>query len=583
MRKTKIVCTLGPATDKPEIVRALVDRGMDVARLNFSHGTHKEHAARMQMVREAARDAGRYVAIMLDTKGPEIRTGKLKNGKALLRNGQQFILTTRKVEGDETQVQVSFAGLHQEVQTGNRVLISDGYIQLEVEDVQDKDIICRVIFGGVLGEKKGINIPGVRTKLPFMSKKDRDDINFGLDNEIDFIAASFVTVSDDVHDIRRLVEERGRTVDIIAKIESQEGVANLDDIIKVADGIMVARGDLGVEIPTEEVPLVQKVVIEKCNTAGKPVIIATQMLESMIYNPRPTRAEASDVANAIFDGADAIMLSGETAAGAFPQEAVETMARIACRTEQVLHYEEILKRKRFLGNISVTDAISYATCATAEDLGASAIISATQSGSTARMVSKYRPRSPIIATTPREAVARRLNLVWGVRPLLVEKSHGTDHMIDESVRATLEAGYIKEGDLVVITAGVPTGVPGTTNLLKVHVVAEVLINGTGIGMGAATGEVRLIRDPEEEGGRFNPGDILVAAATDRDFMGLFEQAGAVITEEGGLTSHAAIVGLNLGIPVVVGATDAMRKLVEGSVVTVDTARGQIYRGATKVL
>lgn len=583
MRKTKIICTLGPATDNPEMIMALIKAGMNVARLNFSHGTHAEHGARIDMVREAARELGAYIAVMLDTRGPEIRTGTLKNGKVNLVNGQKFILTSRPVEGDEHAVQISYAGLPAEVKPGTRIMIADGFIQLQVEAVEGPDIICRVLYGGELGERKGVNVPGVRCELPFLDQKDIDDINFGLDKGIDFIAASFVRTPEDVLAIRRLVEERGENTEIIAKIESQEGIQNLDDIIKVADGIMVARGDLGVEIPTEEVPLVQKAIIEKCNRAGKAVIIATQMLESMCSVPRPTRAEASDVANAIFDGADALMLSGETAAGKFPREAVETMARIASRTEEVLPYEEILKRKRFQGNISVTDAISYATCATAADLDASAIITATQSGSTARMVSKYRPHSRIIAATPDEKVARRLNLIWGVTPLLVNKMSGTDEMINESVNAALKAGLIEEGALVVITAGVPSGVPGTTNLLKVHVVAEVLVKGTGLGKRSATGVVRKVVDPVKARETFQPGDILVTRSTDRDYVPLFEIAGAVVAEEGGLTSHAAIVGLNLDVPVVVGAQGAMDILEEGSLVTVDTVRGQVYRGVTKVL
>lgn len=582
MRKTKIICTLGPATDNPEVIKGLIERGMDVARLNFSHGSHGEHLSRILMVRDIACQLGRHVAIMQDTRGPEIRTGKLKGGKIQLLNGQRFTLTTRAITGDENQVQVSFDGLPEEVKAGDRILLSDGFIQLVVEEVEEQDVVCRVVYGGELGERKGINIPGVRTRMPFMDDKDVADISFGLDHGIDIIAASFVTAPEDVLQIRRLVEEHDAVVDIIAKIESRDGVNRLDEIIKVADGVMVARGDLGVDIPTEEVPLVQKAIIVKCNEAGKAVIIATQMLESMISNPRPTRAEASDVANAIFDGADAIMLSGETAAGRYPLDAVETMARIACRTEEVLPYSEMLSRRSSQGNKSVTDAISYATCATAENLGVSAIITATQSGSTARMVSKHKPRSLIVAATPDEGVARRLNLVWGVIPLVVKRSQGTDQMIEESVSATLGAGLVREGEMVVITAGVPSGVPGTTNLLKVHIVAEVLLKGTGIGEGSASGVVRLVDRPTEALD-FEAGDILVTRATSREFMPFFEKAGAVLVEEGGLTSHAAIVGLNLGVPVVVGVEGVMERLEEGTLVTVDTARGQIYKGQTKVL
>jgi len=555
---------------------------MDVVRLNFSHGSHEGHLARMDMVRKAAGELGRHIPIMLDTRGPDIRTGQLGKGTVQLVNGQPFVLTTRPVPGDEKEVQVSYAGFPKEVKPGDRVLLSDGFIQLVVEKVVNTDVICKVVYGGELGERKGITIPGVRTALPFLSEQDVADLNFGLENGIDIIAASFVNCQEDVLQIRRIVEEHNAVVYIIAKIENQAGVTNLDDIIRVADGIMVARGDLGVEIPTEEVPLVQKTIIDKCNRVGKPVIIATQMLESMIHSPRPTRAEASDVANAIFDGADAIMLSGETAAGRYPLVVVETMARIAGRTEEVLPYPELLARRAFQGNLSVTDAISYSTCAAAEDLGISTIITSTQSGSTARMVSKYRPRADIVAATPIEQVARQLNLVWGVAPLVVKETTGTDQMIEESVNSALEAGMVKEGEMVVITAGVPAGVAGTTNLLKVHVVAEVLLQGIGIGQGAVYGKVRLVRDPLKITD-FEPGDILAASETNLDYMPLFQIAGAVLVEEGGLTSHSAIVGLNLNIPVVVGVEGVMEKLEEGSIVTVDTARGQIYKGVTRVL
>ena len=582
MRKTKIICTLGPSTDNPEVIRGLIERGMDVARLNFSHGSRDEHLSRIHMVREVARQLGRPVAVMLDTRGPEIRTGRLKSGRVKLVNGQRFILTTRDIIGDENQVKVSFDGLPEEVKPGDRILLSDGFIQLVVEEVVEKqDVVCQVVYGGELGERKGVNIPGVRTKMPYMNDQDRADISFGLEHGVDIIAASFVTTPEDILQIRQIVEERNSVVDIIAKIESQDGVNRLDDIIKVADGVMVARGDLGVDIPTEEVPLVQKAIIKRCNEVGRVVIIATQMLESMINNPRPTRAEASDVANAIFDGADAIMLSGETAAGRYPQDAVGTMARIACRTEEVLPYTEILLNRGGQGNRTVTDAISYATCTTAESLGISTIITATQSGSTARMVSKHRPRSHIIAATPDEGVARRLNLVWGVTPLLVKRRQGTDQMIEEAVTATINAGLIREGEMVVITAGVPTGVPGTTNLLKVHIIAEVLLTGTGIGEGSASGVVRLVERPLERM-IFNEGDILVTRSTNADFIPLIQKAGAVLVEEGGLTSHAAIVGLNLGVPVVVGVEGAMERLKNETLVTVDTARGQVYKGLTKV-
>ena len=583
MRRTKIVSTIGPATDAPEVLNLLVKKGINVARLNFSHGTHEEHGRRIKAVKEAALALGRHVGIMLDTKGPEIRTGILKEDKVNLVEGQMVTLTTEEIEGDANRLSVSYPGLPQDLGSRSTILLSDGLIALKVESIEGTEIHCRVKNGGELGNKKGVNVPGRAINLPSLTEKDVDDIVFGLEQGIDFIAASFVRRASDVLAIRRILEEKGSRVQIIAKIESHQGVDNIDEILKVTDGVMVARGDLGVEIPTEEVPLVQKMIIEKCNRAGKPVITATQMLDSMIRNPRPTRAEASDVANAIFDGTDAIMLSGETAAGKYPIESVETMAIIARRAEEALRYEEILSRKAFTPQRTVTNAISYATCATAQDLGASAILTSTKSGHTARMVSKYRPKAPIIAFTPLAATARILSLVWGVEPLLTDETRGTDEMIDAAVKEALTHKYIKQGDLVVITAGVPVGLPGTTNLLKVHIVGDVLVKGQGIGNKAASGIVNVVHSAKEALAKVQPGDIMVTVATDRDFVPAMEKAAAIITEEGGLTSHAAIIGLNLGIPVIVGVDGATGKLDEGSTVTVDSARGLIYRGITTVL
>ncbi len=581
LRKTKIVCTLGPASDDLVTVKALIERGMNVARLNFSHGSHEEHRRRIELVRAASAELGCEVGVMLDTRGPEIRTGSLKNGAVELRAGDAFTLTSRSVEGNEQEVQVSYAELPHYVEPGERIMIADGLLSLLVTRTTDTDIICEVVTGGMLGERKGINVPGVKTNLPFLNSKDVDDISFGIHNGIDFVAASFVRTAEDVLEIRKIIEEKGASVDIIAKIESQEAVNNLDEIIRAADGVMVARGDLGVEIPTEEVPLVQKSIIQKCRLRGKPVIIATQMLESMVSNSRPTRAEASDIANAIFDGTDAVMLSGETAAGTYPLEAVETMGRIAQRAEEALPYEKVLSDKVHVGNLTVTDAISHATCSAALDLGASALITATKSGHTARMVAKYRPRAPIIAATPLLEVVRKLTLVWGVQAIMVNETSSLDEMLEEAVKGALARQAIVSGDLVVVTAGTP-GVPGTTNLLRVLVVGDVVARGTGIGHRPVTGRARIVLRPEQVQD-FSPGDILITIQTDRDFVGLFKQAGAVVTEQGGLTSNAAIVGISLNIPVVVGVPDATRVIREGELITVDTARGQIYRGEIKVL
>lgn len=583
MRRTKIVCTVGPASETVDVLKEMMIRGMNVARLNFSHGTHEEHARRLQGIRQAAADVGKVVGILLDTKGPEIRTGIVKGDKIELVTGAVVTLTTETIEGDARRFSVSYSKLPQDVGPGDKILMADGLVELQVTSAEGTEIQCKIVNGGKIGSQKNVNVPGVAVNLPAITDKDVADLKFAAENGFDFIAASFVRRAADVLDIKRVLEEVGADILVIAKIENRQGVENIDEILKVADGIMVARGDLGVEIPTEEVPLIQKMIIEKCNRAGKPVITATQMLESMINNPRPTRAEASDIANAIFDGTDAIMLSGETAAGSFPMEAVAMMARIAERTERALKFEDILRRQSMAQMRTVTDAISHATCTTALDLGAAAVITSTKSGHTARMVSKYRPRAPIIAVTPKMDVVRKLTVLWGVQPLLVADTSGTDEMIATAIQTALAADLIKCGDLVVITAGVPVGVPGTTNLLKVHIVGDVVARGAGIGARAVTGPVRVAKTAKEAVEMMQPGDILVSPATDRDFVPAMEKASAVITEAGGLTSHAAIVGLNLGIPVVVGVDGATSILEPGVVVTVDGMRGLIYRGATRVL
>lgn len=582
MRKTKIICTIGPASEEVAMLTRLIQNGMNVARINFSHGRHEEHQKRIENIREAASITGSPTAIMLDTKGPEIRTGTLAQGKIKLEGGQEFILTNREVPGDEKAVQISYPALPQEVKPGDSILLADGLINLQVKECSETDILCQVINGGELGERKGVNVPGVRIQLPFLSEKDRLDINFGIEQGVDIIAASFVRKAEDILEIRRILEENNADPSIIAKIESQEGVDNLEGIIKVVDGVMVARGDLGVEIPAEEVPLVQKLIIEKCAHTGKVVIIATQMLDSMIVNPRPTRAEVSDVANAIFEGADAIMLSGETAAGKYPAEVVETMARIAQRTEDALPYQELLRRKRLQGSLTVTDAISYATCATAMNLGASAILTATRSGYTARMVAKYRPKSKIVAATPDEAVLKQMALVWGVYPVLIRDIEGTDALLDESINAALEKGCINKGELIVLTAGVPTGLSGETNLLKVHIVGDILVQGMGIGSTAPSGRAKIVLSRADLD-KIEEGDIVVTTNADSYMAPLLGRIRALVAEEGGLTSNAAIMGLNANIPVIVGAQDASTIIKDGMLVTIDTPRGKVYKGLTKVL
>ncbi|MFY9273042.1 MAG: pyruvate kinase [Thermacetogeniaceae bacterium] len=583
MRKTKIVCTIGPASDSLEMMKKMIEAGMDVARLNFSHGTHEEHEARIIRLRQAMEETGKSIALMLDTKGPEIRTGYVKGDQVTLKEGSQVVITTEDILGDEKRFSITNRTLPQIVAAGNTIMIADGMLQLEVISTTDTEILCKVITGGELGNQKNVNVPGVSLDLPSLTEKDIDDINFGIEQGVDFIAASFVRRSSDVLAIRRLLESRDADIHIISKIENEEGVKNIDDIIKVSNGIMVARGDMGVVIPAQDVPLIQKTIIKKCNRVGKPVITATQMLDSMIRNPRPTRAEASDVANAILDGTDAVMLSGETAAGKYPLEAVRMMSRIAERTEESLDYENILLQRTAERPNTTTDAISHASCSIAQDLGAVAIITSTKSGFTARSVSKYRPRAPVIAVCPDERVRRKLCLVWGVQPLPTEDINNTDEMIKKAVDTSLNEGLIKCGDLIVITAGVPAGVPGTTNLIKVHIVGEVLARGQGIGNRAVIGKVRICTTPDEAVEKVKVGDILVAVSTDRDYVPALQKAGAVITEEGGLTSHAAIVALNLGIPAIVGVDGATKILRDDGTITVDSMRGLIYRGAASVI
>ncbi|OUM96133.1 MAG: pyruvate kinase [Thermobacillus sp. ZCTH02-B1] len=584
MRKTKIVCTIGPASESLEMTRQLIEAGMNVARLNFSHGDYEEHGNRIRNIRQASRELGKTVAILLDTKGPEIRLGKLAEEPIELVAGEFVTLTTEDILGDRHRIPVTYRGLPRDVKPGDTILLDDGLIGLKVVEVRDTEIRCEIQNSGPIKSKKGVNVPGVAISLPGITEKDANDILFGIEQGIDFIAASFVRRASDVLEIRELLERHNAShIQIIAKIENRQGVDNLDEILEVADGLMVARGDLGVEIPVEEVPLVQKMMIEKCNRAGKPVITATQMLDSMQRNPRPTRAEASDVANAIFDGTDAIMLSGETAAGKYPVESVRTMARIAERAEAALEYREIFLRRASGQQTTVTEAISQAVANSALDLDADAIITSTESGYTARMVSKYRPKAPIIAVTPSEHVMRTLQLVWGVIPVLGRPAKTTDEMFEIAVNGAVRSGFVKLGDTVVITAGVPVGRSGSTNLIKIHTVGDLVAKGQGIGSQSATGKVVIAHSAEEAIAKAQKGMILVTPSTNRDYMQAIEKAAALITEQGGITSHAAVVGLNLGIPVVLGVADATKKMTDGMEVTVYAEIGVIYTGQARVL
>ncbi|GIP20934.1 MULTISPECIES: pyruvate kinase [Paenibacillus] len=468
MRKTKIVCTIGPSSESLENIKKLILAGMNVARLNFSHGDFEEHGGRIKNIRQASQELGKSVAILLDTKGPEIRTGKLEVEPIELVQDEFITLTTQEILGDKNRISVTYQDLPSDVEVGSTILIDDGLIGLTVVDIQGTEIKCRIVNGGTIKSKKGVNVPGVHISLPGITEKDANDIIFGIEQGIDFIAASFVRKASDVLEIRELLEKHNATyIQIISKIENQQGVDNLDEILEVSDGLMVARGDLGVEIPAEDVPLVQKMMIEKCNRVGKPVITATQMLDSMQRNPRPTRAEASDVANAIFDGTDAIMLSGETAAGKYPVESVLTMSRIAEKAESALKYREIFEKQSHAQQTTVTEAISQAVANSALDLNAKAIITSTETGYTARMVSKYRPKSPIIAVTTVDQTLRRLALAWGVTPVKGNVASSTDELFECAMKGGVDSGLVKDGDLVVITAGVPLGRSGSTNLVKI--------------------------------------------------------------------------------------------------------------------
>lgn len=583
MRKTKIICTLGPAVDNEDILRKLMLRGMDVARINFSHGTLEEHQVRVDRFKRIKDELRLPVPLLLDTKGPEIRTGKFASGEVTLKEGDSFVLVNEDIVGDETKSTITYKELYRDVKKGGRILINDGLVELEVTAVKGRDIWCTVLNGGVIGNNKGINVPNAEIHLPSITQKDIDDIIFGIGNEFDFIAASFVRKAADVIEIKKVLEKHGgQGIKVIAKIENREGIQNFDEIMKVADGIMVARGDLGVEIPVEEVPVVQKQLIETCYRNGKPVITATQMLDSMIRNPRPTRAEASDVANAIYDGTSVIMLSGETAAGKYPVETLEMMCKIAEKAESARDYWKRFSTMQYDTLASVTNAISHATCTTALDLQASAIITVTQSGHTARMISRFRPACPIIATTTDPRVHRQLMLSWGVIPFLVKEAFSTDEMFEVGVEKALESGLVKNGELVVITAGVPVGISGTTNILKVHIVGKVLVQGTGVGSGSVTGELCVARTAKEADENFDDCSILVVPYTNNDFLPVMKRASAVIVEEGGIGSHAAIVGLALEIPVIVGAANATQILKTGSVVTIDADRGLVYYGAAKI-
>ena len=578
MRKTKIVRTLGPATNNEEKIRQLMLNGMDVARMNFSHGDHASHLATLNIIKKVREELNLPVAALLDTKGPEIRVCKFKNDRIELHTGDTFTLTTRDIEGTQDIVSITYKNLINDVQVGGRILIDDGLIELSVIKKTDTDIICRALNNGAVSNNKGVNVPDCHLTMPYISQKDYDDIVFAVENDYDFIAASFVRNAQDVLDIRKILEDHnGTDIKIISKIENMQGVQNIDEIIRVSDGIMVARGDMGVEIPFEDVPVLQKMIIKKVYEAGKVVITATQMLDSMMKNPRPTRAEATDVANAIYDGTSAIMLSGETAAGLYPIEAVQTMVKIAESTEASINYRKRFKERTTLVNPDITNAISHACCTTAMDLNASAIISVTKSGFTARMVSKYRPECAVVACVMNKKAYRQLNLSWGVTPIMMcQLEENTDQLFDLAVDTAEKTGIVQQGEVVVITAGVPLGVSGTTNLIKVHVVGHVLMKGKSINDKVVSGNLCVCKTASELLHIYKPGDIIVIEETNNEMMPQLRTASALIVEKGGLSSHAAVVGMSLDIPVLLEAKNATEILKQGAFVTVDSKKGIVY-------
>ena len=576
MRKTKIVCTLGPSTDREGVLREMIQAGMNVARFNFSHGTHAEHKARLDALKALREELDAPVAAMLDTKGPEVRLKDFAGGRVHLTAGQEFTLTTVQVEGDAHRCSITYGELPGDVKAGDTILLDDGLVRLTVLETSETEIRCRVENDGDMKNHKGVNVPGVRLNMPYMSQQDRDDLLFGAEQGFDYVAASFVRSAADVRELRHVLDQAGSRMRIIAKIENQEGVSNLPEILDAADGIMVARGDMGVEIDFAEIPLIQKNMIARCVACGKLVITATQMLDSMMENPRPTRAEITDVANAIYDGTSAIMLSGETAAGRYPVESVKTMDAIARRTESdINHVKRMAQMAGGRNRLSVAAATAHAACTTAQEIGADAILTVSQRGTTARLVSRFHPGTPIIACLLDQQVRRQMALYWGVEPIMMPYASSTDELVDFAVQAAAQAGVVHEGDLVVVTAGVPVGVPGTTNMIRIQQVGGALVNAVGIGEKKASGPLCICRSTDEVAEKFQPGDVLVVPYTTNELLPYIRQAAAVITEEASVECHTATIGLALDKPVIVGAAGAVQRLTDGTMVTVDCARGLV--------
>jgi len=578
MNKTKIIATLGPRSQTEDEVFAFINAGMNVARINLSHGDRQTHERFIDLVKKARRRADTDTAILLDTRGPEIRVGDLK-ADLILEDGRELTITADPATCSATRIAVNYPEFAAQAQQGHSILLDDGKIALTVIRIDGDDVITRVVAGGRLMSRKRVSLPDTVINLPSLTSEDIDDIAFGIAKNVDFIAASFVRSAADIWEIRRIIEEHGGRQAIIAKIENRQGVDNLDEILEAADGLMVARGDLGVEMPAEEVPIIQKRIIHRANLGGKPVITATQMLESMITSPTPTRAEASDVTNAIFDGTDAVMLSAETATGRYPVEAIRFLTRCARISEQNLDYDAILAAGLRHRRQVVTDSISYACCATAADLDAAAIITATSSGSTARMVARHRPKAPIIAVSPQPETIRQLQLVRGVVPLYCASASTMDEQLDRAIHIATQAQLITNGDLVVITAGMPLQTPGTTNMLKIHTVADVCFSGQGIGAATAHGLVRII-ETESDWNNLPEEVIVVVSSTNQAMVAHLGRVKGIIAEQPGLTSHAAIVGRELGIPVVCNVHDATSIFENGQLITINGSTGHICYGSS---
>lgn len=585
MRKTKIVCTIGPASESEEMLEKLMNAGMNVARLNFSHGSHEEHKARIDTIRKVAKRLNKTIGLLLDTKGPEIRTHNMKDGLIVLEKGKEVIVSMNEVEGTPEKFSVTYENLINDVNIGSYILLDDGLVELQVKEInKDKgEVKCDILNTGELKNKKGVNLPGVKVNLPGITDKDADDIRFGIKENVDFIAASFVRRPSDVLDIRQILEEEKAEITIFPKIENQEGIDNIEEILEVSDGLMVARGDMGVEIPPESVPMVQKDLIRKCNKLGKPVITATQMLDSMQRNPRATRAEASDVANAIYDGTDAVMLSGETAAGQYPEEAVKTMRNIAVSAEAAQDYKKLLSDRTKLVETSLVNAIGVSVAHTALNLNVKAIVAATESGSTARTISKYRPHSDIIAVTPSEKTARQCAIVWGVNPVVKEGRKTTDALLNNAVATAVETGRVSNGDLIIITAGVPTGEKGTTNMMKIHLVGDEIAKGQGVGRGSVVGHAIVADSASDLEGKDLSDKVIITNSVDETLVPYVEKAIGLITEENGITSPSAIIGLEKGIPTVVGVEQATKEIKNVMLVTLDASQGKVFEGYANVL